>query len=46
MGETGDREVRTSRIFNCKVEFVILDTTLKPFLFTNNHVNKPSDISV
>jgi len=35
-----------SRIINCKVYFMIIDTTLITLIFTNNQVNKPSDISV
>ena len=32
--------------FNSNVEFIFLVTALIPFIFTNSHVNKPSDISV
>jgi hypothetical protein len=46
MGETGERGVRNARISNCKVDFMIFDTTLTPLIFTNNHINKPPYISV
>jgi len=39
------QDLQDFKDFNSKVDFMILDTALIPLHFTNNHVNKRSNIS-